>query len=108
MLDQKLGGLKMVNIENFEKSLKTTWFRKLLRQTDTPWNKLLKVTFEKQLEKFIKLGPEYILKINKTISNHFWNNVLEAAYGVLKQQTFLNSEQILTTPVLYNRKLLSD
>ena len=108
MLDKKLGGLKMVNILHFEKSLKITWFRKLLRQTDTPWNKLFQVTFEKQLEKFIKLGPEYILKVNKTISNPFWNNVLEAAYGVLEQQTFLNSEQILTTPLWYNSKLLSD
>ena len=49
-----------------------------------------------------------LLKVNKTISNYFWNNVLEAASGVLEQQTFLNSEQILTTPLWYNSKLLSD
>ena len=108
MLEKQIGGLKMVNLKKFEKSLKTTWFRRLLRQTDTPWVKLFQVTFEKKLDKFVKLGPQYILKVNNTISNQFWNDVFKAAYGVLEHQVPLNSKEILTTPLWYNSKLLND
>ena len=89
----------MVNVKLFIKCLKTTWFRKLLRQTDAPWNKLFQATFGKYQEKCTGLGPEYIVELNKNITNKFWNDVFESAYDILKHQQLLTSEQILTTPL---------
>ena len=106
-LDGQSGGLNMVNVKLFIKCLKTTWFRKLLRQTDAPWNKLFQATFGKFQGKCTGLGPEYIVELNKNITNNFWNNVFESAYDILKHQQLLTSEQILTTPLWYN-KALSD
>ena len=44
------------------------------------------------------ISPEYIVELNKNITNKFWNNVFESAYDILKHQQLLTSEQILTTP----------
>ena len=79
----------------------------MLRQTDAPWNKLFQATIGKYQEKCTGLGPEYIVELNKNITNKFWNNVFESAYDILKHQQLLTSEQILTTPLWYN-KTLSD
>ena len=79
----------MVNIKLLIECLKTTWFRKLLRQTDVPWNKLFQATFGKHQEKCIGLGPEYIVELNKNITNKFWNNVFESAYNILKHQQLI-------------------
>ena len=41
-MDKQLGGSKMVNIFNFEKSLKTKWIDKLVKHPTLPWNYLLR------------------------------------------------------------------
>ena len=70
---------------------KNTWFRKLLRQTDAPWNKLFQATFGKHQEKCTRLGTIYIVELNKNITNKFWNNVFESAYDILKHQQLITS-----------------
>ena len=91
--------MEMLDITLFETSLKATWFRKLLCQQETPWNQLFQKSFEKDLEKFTKLGSEFILKVNRGILNRFWINVFESSYDILKHQPLHNNEQILTTPL---------
>ena len=41
MLKKLNGGLKMVDITLFEKSLKLTWIRKIISNTNAPWLNLL-------------------------------------------------------------------
>ena len=107
-LDIQSGGLNMVNLKLFIKSLKTTWFRKLLRQTDAPWNMLFQASFGKNFQKCSGFGPEYILELKKNITNKFWNDVFEAAYNILENQQLKTSNQILTTPLWYNKKLSNE
>ena len=51
--------------------------------------------------------PEYIAELNNNI-NKFWNNFFESAYDILKHQQLLTSEQILTTPLWYNKTLSNE
>ena len=46
------GGLKMVNIFNFEKSLKLSWVKRMAKQDKADWYKLLQISIKK-LKKYI-------------------------------------------------------
>ena len=46
------GGLKMVNIFNFEKSLKLSWIKRMAKQDKADWYKLLQISIKK-LKKYI-------------------------------------------------------
>ena len=39
------GGMKMINIHNFDKSLKISWIKKLITQPNSQWHKLLTVMY---------------------------------------------------------------
>ena len=104
-LEKTLGGMKMLDISLFEMCLKGTWYRKLLRQPHSLWHKLFQESFTKDLDKLTKLGPEFILQVSKDISNKFWFNVFKSAYEILQNQPTHKIEQILTTPLWYNKKL---
>ena len=50
------GGLQIVEIENFDASMKISWVKKMLKITDPPkWLKILGETID--IDKIIKLGP---------------------------------------------------
>ena len=40
------GGMKMINIHNFDKALKISWIKKLVTQPNSQWHKLLTVMYE--------------------------------------------------------------
>ena len=64
------GGLKMVDIENFDASMKISWVKKMLKTTDPPkWLKILGETID--IDKIIKLGPNYALLQTKPLPNNF-------------------------------------
>ena len=52
------GGLRMVNIYNFEKSLKLVWMKNILSKFKSPWNLLLQESC-KNLKQMIYIGPEW-------------------------------------------------
>ena len=56
MKDYSEGGLKMVNIRNFIKSLKLAWVRRLLFE-DKSWKNIILQYID--LEKMFTCGPEY-------------------------------------------------
>ena len=57
MKDYSEGGLKMVNIRNFIKSLKLAWVRRLLFE-DKSWKNIILQYID--LEKMFTCGPEYV------------------------------------------------
>ena len=52
------GGLKMVDIKVFMKSLKITWIRTLFRYNNAPWMKFLQAETSICLTKISHFGPQ--------------------------------------------------
>ena len=73
--DYLKGGLHMVNIYNFEKSLKLVWMKNILSKFKSPWNLLLQESC-KNLKQMIYIGPEWFQKHIKDV-NPFWYDVFE-------------------------------
>ena len=58
-LNKVKGGLNMFNFTIFLKSLKTTWFRRLILRPEAPWSKLFELIMNNTINNFIILGPVY-------------------------------------------------
>ena len=52
------GGLKMVNINDFVKSLKLTWVKRIVFESDSQWCKLLRTTYIQflNMNNFLMMG----------------------------------------------------
>ena len=53
------GGLNMVNIEDFVKSLKPTWVKRILLENDSQWCQLLMTTLGSVKNLLLKGGMVY-------------------------------------------------
>ena len=87
------GGLKMVDIILFEKSLKLTWIRKIISNTNAPWLNLLLDTVG-NLSRIKSLGPDWCNKILKKC-NPFWNNVFNYYMEFCTLQEIKSNRDIL-------------
>ena len=68
------GGINMIDISLFEKSLKLTWVRRLLLGNQK-W-KSYATTIYPELNEIQNFGNNYLKTINRNISNPFWSNVI--------------------------------
>ena len=79
------GGLKMVNVSAFIKSLKLNWIKRLILN-NSALLELFQSSIKSTLDTLLKTGPEYIKKL--TTSNHtinpFWKDVLQSFYEFRK------------------------
>ena len=93
------GGLKMVNIFHFEKSMKITWLKQLLTENNKSWIKLLLQDIN--VTKFTLLGSQWCLsalsklnpfwKVVFTYYNSFCINVkIKTNYDILCSSIWLN------------------
>ena len=69
-LDREQGGLNMINLKEFDMSLKLTWLRKLLTQ-NPDW---LEFALNYKIDKIIWTGTNYHESL-KNVHNPFWNSV---------------------------------
>ena len=83
------GGLKMVHLESYVKSLKVTWLRRIL--LSSPTSSLITIfneTCQCELSSLLQFGPEYPKQLAKKCNNLFWKELLNAfsefLYIVLK------------------------
>ena len=70
-MDNLKGGLRIINIYNFEKPLKINWLKRKLVQTDAQWNILFSEIY-KSFDKLFTLGGEWFAHKNKIVDNMFW------------------------------------
>ena len=83
--DYKNGGLRMVCLQSFIRSLKITWIRRLLNnKTDSSWQTLLLSNLPKHFESFLKFGSSYLKDLVKTAHNLFWKDVFLSFYELMK------------------------
>lgn len=72
------GGLQMVHLESYIKSLKLSWFRRILQSTDDLLNTLFGVITKSTVSKFLQMGSDCLRNISKYIHNFFWKESLLA------------------------------
>ena len=102
--DYMSGGMKMVDIYNFERALKVNWIKKLLSQKKSLWNQMFEQIY-KSCDKVIQFGDQWCLKMLPTIKNPFWKDVVtDWALLSQKQQITTNSD-ILHSCLWYNSKI---
>ena len=101
------GGLKMVNLEKFIKSLKVTWMRRLLSNQETPWKNLFEASIL-PIRNLTIFGSNYLIKNAKNIQNHFWKNVLSDWNSLLDKIILRTNNDLLVTPLWYNPKICAN
>ena len=90
------GGLKMIHIENFIKSLKITWLRRL-EQSNSAWATLLRTSLPNWFPAFHALGNNFLDEIMHSL-NLFWRDVFTAVCDF----RMLVQDNILLTPLWCN------
>ena len=100
------GGLKMIDIDLFMKSMKITWIRRLFISSNAPCVNLLLADTSICLNKLSNFGPQY-LSMLKSKLNPFWQDVFECWKTMLTNSQIQNIEDILKAPLWYN-PLISD
>ena len=101
ILGKKQGGLQMINIHNFEKSLKVSWIEKMFKQQSTQWFKLLTTAY-KNITQIINFGDQWYIKILPKVQNLFWQNVLNDWGTFIKIRAVKNANQLVRSCIWYN------
>ena len=102
--DYLLGGMKMVDIYNFDKALKVSWVKRLLCQTNSLWNVLFRQTHE-NTSKILHFGDNWCDKILPTIKIPFWKDVIGDWSLLCKKQQIKTNSDILQSCLWYNSKI---
>jgi len=99
------GGLKMVHIESFSKSIKMPWLHKLLDPLNhSKWKTLLLDTLQKYGGDKTFLGGKDIVSCVAKKLNPFWRDVL-INYASLLDSEPQTSEDILSQSIWFNSKI---
>ena len=97
------GGLGMIDIKLFEKSLKLTWVRRFLN-SDSKWKNVITTIYPK-LECFWMYGNYYYHILSSTITNPFWSNVFSFLNQFTTNTYVTCLEELAETSFLYNEKV---
>ena len=98
----KDGGLKMLDLEKFVKSLKLTWITRLVRDLESPWANLINNQLNLS-DKLFSLGPAWCE--NSKIENPFWKDVLNAWLYMSQQCVVHDDLDILHSPLWFNKSI---
>ncbi|MCG7876954.1 MAG: reverse transcriptase family protein, partial [Candidatus Thiodiazotropha endolucinida] len=100
--DVKEGGLRMIKIDKFIDSLKVTWLRRILvNSNEQSWSRLSRVDFRK----LIIFGDGYAKHCASNLRNPFWIDVLNSWKGFLQCNTANQVEDVLQSPIWLNSEL---
>ena len=101
--DYQRGGLKMIDIPKFEKSLKIGWLKRITSQNDCAWLNLLTESV-KNLRNIISLGGEWCRTISKKV-NPFWKDVFENWSLICNNYTVTCNQDILRSSIWFNSQI---
>ena len=95
------GGLKMIDINAFITSLKSTWLRKSIIDNNSQWSLLLHYNVD--IQNILNVGTAYISeKILPKIKNKFWMDVFLSHIQTYRKIIPKETEQFLACPIFYN------
>ena len=96
----------MINLYNFEKSLKLGWLKKLNTDQSKGWFKILETTIA-DINKLYRVGTKWIQTLDSKI-NLFWCSIF-TYWNLLNDILVVKTNQdILTSCIWYNSKLTTD
>ena len=102
--DLSAGGLRMVNINIFIKSLKITWLRRVIQNSkNISWYSLSGIDYQK----LFSFGMGYAKYMRQNLQNPFWKDVLQNWAEFCKEVKTESITQILDSPLWYNQNLLN-
>ena len=102
--DLSAGGLRMVNINIFIKSLKITWLRRVIQNSkNISWYSLSGIDYQKHFS----FGMGYAKYLRQILRNPFWKDVLQNWAEFCKEVKTESIKQILDSPLWYNQNLLN-
>ena len=102
----KDGGLKMIDTVSYMKSLKLTWFRRLLIGSDKKCFTFVNNLFN--YDKIFMFGKCYLEGECKMLFNYFWKDVLLAYSDFIDNMKITTIEQFVNCPLFYNNNILID
>ena len=99
-----LGGMKMTNLRVFDTSLKLSWFKRLMNQTEG-WAEF---PTQYRIMDILKYGDLFPPKNIDTIKNKFWKNMVQCIINLNESLTFTKMIQIQNMPLWHNSTLNID
>ena len=99
--DTKFGGMKLHNLELFDKSLKIGWLKRYIRSN----SKWCGITDDFELYNVFRFGLDLIDRIREMTFNPFWKDVMSSLKTLGGKEGFIYSDNILLTPLWYNPDL---
>ena len=102
----KNGGLNMPDLNKLMLSIKTSWFRRLIKSSEQDWITIFEKTIcdKKNLTVY---GMDYLLHLKQTCTNPFWQDVFKAFYLVNKSSNPTCFQDLLDTPLWFNTNVFS-
>ena len=98
------GGLNMIDVKIFIVSLKTTWVKKIVKNSDLPWVKLFGSTIL-NISKMLDFGPLYCKTQIKSCNNIFWKDTLLSWFEVANSKPIDSCTDLSTIPLWYNNHI---
>ena len=93
------GGLRMTNVKACITSLKVTWLRRIITNSNNNnWSTLSNINFNS----LCSLGDTYFRFLSKDLDNPFWKDVLESLYKYYSSSKIQNLDDILSSPIWCN------
>ena len=105
---QKLenGGLNMIDIYIFDKALKVTWIRRILRGQQS-WKSVINEMYP-DLKVFQSYGDIFVKNICKSLNNNFWRDVMKYLLELMHKISTSTLDEVCATSFLYNSKYKID
>ena len=97
----KEGGLKMIHLQSFIKSMKLSWIRKMMT-SNSNWIATFQDTQKINLNEILNFGNDYLKQTIAKVENIFWREVLTALYALKS----LQPENAIFKPIWYNPKVI--
>ena len=100
------GGLKMIDINEFIKSLKVCWIRRIICDPESQWLKLFHEMYGN--EKKFHIESMWFNNINCKMTNGFWIEVMKSWQTLCHKCKLRSNADILNSCLWYNPKLARD
>ena len=97
------GGMKMINVCNFEKSLKLSWLKRLGTDSSKAWYKVLETTV-RDVNKLYVLGTKWPKTVASKL-NPFWNTVFKYSDELNDIRKIEKNQDIVNQCIWYNSKI---
>ena len=92
----------MVELKSFIKTLKVSWLRRILQQSDTSgWKELALINFSK----IFSFGGVYAAKLSSNLQNPFWKYLMQVWSEFCEAIPVEKIKQILICPLWHNDRI---